>query len=645
MRALDVVLVAALGCFMAVAYWSPYWMLGLALAAVGLALRHRFEIPRLFLLPAALVSSLSLLLLPDELSQGSQFVGPASVKVAFYLCLLSAIGLIRKNQPDEEPVIAGVAIATVGCCGLVTVTLNYALAIGFFLLAFIFFSCRGASLKARGATYFLIAGTFLVSAGLAVVLKWSDRYVNLLTNLMSSPVAAGIRFPPSSQLRGMLAWQSSSNLVLRVFAERPNRYLVGRTYAEYDKNAWHWKAAKSNAEKSEPVRGIPQACATFKIGPLPENYKVERLEYPLVSNATTFFLPRDAVVLGVDAEPVHLYDDGIYFINQSFDGQVYYARDTERVDFPDQLTLTEKMSFLKLPLYLSPAVPELAESLTEGVKTPLEQARVLEKYLQENFTYGFGYPFENDEDPIQTFLTERPPAHCEFFASSLVLMLRHLGVPSRYVTGFIVTEKSLFDDYYVVRAKHAHAWVEVHVEGRGWVQFDPTPPGSLAEGNGWIARYHSLLEYLRYQLQGFTGWFKLGWMDKLKALLGLAQRGFKSPWLWLLVAAGVFYLFWRRREPGSPRSKPGRLVLEPDELDGLLAQFEARLPEGERRARHQTLLEWSRDFEPEDWRRRFSVLYCRARYGEEAELPRLRELLELRALSGERNENGGGGRA
>ncbi len=573
MRPLDLVLLAALGCFMAVAYWSPYWLFALGLAVVSLALRHRFEIPRMFLLPAALISSLSLLLLPDEMAQGSQFVGPASIKVAFYLCLLSAIGLIRRNDPAEEPVLAGGAIGTVGCCGLVTVTTNYALAVGCFLLAFVFFSCRGAQLKPRGATLAAIISALLVSVVLAVALKWSDRYVNLLTNLMASPVAAGLRFPPSSQLRGMLAWQASSNLVVRVFAEKPDRYLVGRTYAEYDKNAWHWKAAKLKAERRGPVKGIPSTLSVYKGGELPPEPVVERIEYPLVTNSTTFFLPRDMVALGLEVEPLFLYDDGIYFINQAFDGQVYYARDTSRADYPDQLTLEEKMSFLKLPLYLSPAVPMLAESLTQKSQSPLEKARIVESYLQENFTYGFGYPFDDSKDPIQTFLTERPAAHCEFFASSMVLMLRHLGVPSRYVTGFIVTEKSLFEDYYVVRAKHAHAWVEVFVDGRGWVRFDPTPPGSIAEGRGWISRYHSLLEYFRYQIQGITGWFRLSWTDKFKALLRLAQQTLKSPWLWLLLGCSLFYLFWRRREP--PRAKPagGKIRIEPDELDHLLVQF------------------------------------------------------------------------
>ena len=57
----------------------------------------------------------------------------------------------------------------------------------------------------------------------------------------------------------------------------------------------------------------------------------------------------------------------------------------------------------------------------------------------------------------------------------MVLMLRSLDVPARFVTGFLGSEPSALG-YHIVRQSNAHAWVEAWIPGRGWQVFDPTPP-------------------------------------------------------------------------------------------------------------------------------------------------------------------------
>ena len=59
-------------------------------------------------------------------------------------------------------------------------------------------------------------------------------------------------------------------------------------------------------------------------------------------------------------------------------------------------------------------------------------------------------------------------------------MLRALGVPARYVTGFSST--AVANQEIVVKAKEAHAWVEVYVDGLGWVNIDPTGGGGGGGG-------------------------------------------------------------------------------------------------------------------------------------------------------------------
>ncbi len=78
------------------------------------------------------------------------------------------------------------------------------------------------------------------------------------------------------------------------------------------------------------------------------------------------------------------------------------------------------------------------------------------------------------ENPLIYFMDKRRAGHCEYFASATALLLRSLGVPSRYVVGYAVVEWNANLAMYTVRERHAHAWAEAWVNGR-WITVDTTP--------------------------------------------------------------------------------------------------------------------------------------------------------------------------
>jgi hypothetical protein len=77
------------------------------------------------------------------------------------------------------------------------------------------------------------------------------------------------------------------------------------------------------------------------------------------------------------------------------------------------------------------------------------------------------------------FVRRSKSGHCEYFAAATALLLRAAGVPARYATGFAVHEYSKLEAAYLVRARHAHAWVRAYVDGR-WLDIDTTPPSWFA---------------------------------------------------------------------------------------------------------------------------------------------------------------------
>ncbi len=112
------------------------------------------------------------------------------------------------------------------------------------------------------------------------------------------------------------------------------------------------------------------------------------------------------------------------------------------------------------------------------------------------FAHGYQYStFQKDApmagSPMVDFLHRSKTGHCEYFATATALLLRAGGIPARYATGFAVSEKSERQianaSTYIVRQRHAHAWVRAYVNG-AWIDIDTTPPSWItaeAEGSAW----------------------------------------------------------------------------------------------------------------------------------------------------------------
>jgi hypothetical protein len=126
--------------------------------------------------------------------------------------------------------------------------------------------------------------------------------------------------------------------------------------------------------------------------------------------------------------------------------------------------------------------------------SPFEQALALERHFLYSSKYHYAlnldFPRDRELDPIEDFVVNHRTGHCEYFASALALMLRSRGIPARIATGYKGGEFNMLGQYFVVRQKHAHAWVEAWMppgavpdveiagtphNGGCWYRLDPTP--------------------------------------------------------------------------------------------------------------------------------------------------------------------------
>jgi protein-glutamine gamma-glutamyltransferase len=168
--------------------------------------------------------------------------------------------------------------------------------------------------------------------------------------------------------------------------------------------------------------------------------------------------------------------------------------------------------------------------------SPLEQVQALERHFAEpgRYQYSLNLNFKRDPrlDPIEDFVVNHRTGHCEYFASALVMMLRSRNIPARILIGYRGGDFNTIGEYYQVRQRHAHAWVEALLPpgavpewelagapsgGGTWYRLDPTPPslGTTAESDreGLVAQVMQTFDYA-----------ELLWRDYVLSLNAIKQR-------------------------------------------------------------------------------------------------------------------------
>ena len=136
--------------------------------------------------------------------------------------------------------------------------------------------------------------------------------------------------------------------------------------------------------------------------------------------------------------------------------------------------------YLQLPEKLPARIGELALSITEGETNLYDKARAIERYFPSNgYIYdqtNVAIPEEN-QDYVDQFLFDTKRGYCDNFSTSMVVMLRSLDIPARWVKGFAEGEamtSETGDRMYQVTNNNAHSWVEAYLPGIGWMPFEPT---------------------------------------------------------------------------------------------------------------------------------------------------------------------------
>ncbi len=191
----------------------------------------------------------------------------------------------------------------------------------------------------------------------------------------------------------------------------------------------------------------------------------------------------------------------------------------------------------------------------------------VETYLTRNHEYSLSTN-PGVGDPVSNFLLERKAAHCEYFASSAVILLRCLGVPARYVSGYYLHERTGLG-LLIARQRDAHAWAEALVPGEGgagerWVTVEATPATGRPDAtDGPIPAWTRLSEWMQ---------------DAIDVLRGSIVRSVGITGAVIIGVSVIAFLVWRdiRRQKRLAPEPVYRYSTPPD-MEALARRFEMLL--------------------------------------------------------------------
>jgi transglutaminase-like putative cysteine protease len=368
-------------------------------------------------------------------------------------------------------------------------------------------------------------------------------------------------FSPEVSLGGIGQIQQSSGVVMHVqvqFGKLPkDPKWRGITLANFDGKHW-W-----NSPELPTIHGLNNSpldltrisnfslYSEARLAP-----QLQTLSYRVVMEPVglnLFFLAPVPLKINGDYHILEIRSDGSIYnarpgesslSSEGESGQTVgvYSAEADTRD-PEQYVLNSNSSnypphiatlYLQLP-NLDPRIAQLARQVTAVEDSNYKRAKALEHYLQSNFGYTLELPGMREADPLARFLFDRKKGHCEYFASSMAMMLRTLGIPARVVNGFRGGEYNDLTSSYIIREKDAHSWVEAYFPEYGWVTFDPTPSGPAeAPATGWsrIALYMDAARQMwREWVVNYDFTHQVRLRTELSAKTGNVQSSFRL-WLW-----------------------------------------------------------------------------------------------------------------
>jgi len=330
-------------------------------------------------------------------------------------------------------------------------------------------------IRRRNRAFF--AGAFAVFVALSfIALKIHSAMAVSNNGGLIRPTLLQFDFSPYLSLKDEIKVNDTLVLILHAREEHAHQFLRRLYLSGWDRQRGFYE--RKAPGETPPPRQLPSGAERFADPGF--NLRIEaQQEYFIVNFDPTTFISMD---YPVSVTPYRMWDAA------SFNGG--YAAVSKVMGFAPFELRDAKAPRGLAGEGISPAALSFYTEIDEATRTCLEpiarEATASAKtyydtvvdavafFRDGEYRYSLKPGIAPDGDQLGYFLFTSKKGYCTYFAFSLCLALRSIGIPSRVAAGFFTRPDSGALGYYPVRANMAHAWVEVFFPRYGWVSFDPT---------------------------------------------------------------------------------------------------------------------------------------------------------------------------
>ena len=349
----------------------------------------------------------------------------------------------------------------------------------------------------------IVAASFLLAGNGAVIQPLKEQADDLRQMIMDrlffvesrdvfSLYAVGLSPQGQNQLGGKP--NPDNSVMMQVKTPRVT-YLRGAIYDEYDGHAWRntaggkrylWHSDRTETDKSSLFNmNLPAEMVSQK----QDNVQTITVQM-LNDSASTLFVPQRIREMntGGDMVPYFARSTEVFITRNLRPGDTYEVSAPLYVSgepgmgqileicaaMDDPLWDELPDIYTQLPGHLGQQLVSLAQDITKDGGSPYDRAMMIQNWLNRNFQYTLDVGEHPDNiDFVTSFLLDTKKGYCTYFASAMTVLCRMVGLPARYVEGYLAEPDPAGEA--IVTGTDAHAWTEIYFKGFGWLTFDATP--------------------------------------------------------------------------------------------------------------------------------------------------------------------------
>ncbi len=240
----------------------------------------------------------------------------------------------------------------------------------------------------------------------------------------------------------------------------------------------------------------------------------------------TYFFGLDKPINITGNRNIYKKDDFTFYAKDILSNRVRYDVISILSDTIEE-KIPQNSYYLQLPENISQDIKNLSLSFQSG--NELDTVKNVENYLKNG---DYRYSLKNlptSNKPIDEFLFDKKQGNCEYFATSMAIILRVNGIPSRVVAGYRGGVYNDLGNYYILRQSDAHLWVEAYIDNIGWIRFDPTTPllsEEFISNNKKISKFSLFIDTINYYYNTLIINYDF---EKQISLFNKIREGFKKP--------------------------------------------------------------------------------------------------------------------